>query len=237
MKKINEIWKDPVWSKVISAIIIGLFTIAYNYAISKINNESFKQTFKNFWKSKFELWQVGILVVALLIISIIFYKRKNKPIDNPFEEINIENLSNMDYTEDHKILDIGLFNKIRNEYLTDNEVSWLREQDFNFGFNRNIAFTFFNLTDKIHENPNFEFFNEEIEEFKNKLIKSVQIFNHNLSNETYPSGEIMQSVPKEWRLSNPEKFNYAVTILNQSKKELLDTYDSFIRAGRRTLRV
>ncbi len=42
---IKKNWDDPVWSKVIAAIIIAALTIIYNYVISQTQNIDFQDAF------------------------------------------------------------------------------------------------------------------------------------------------------------------------------------------------
>lgn len=64
MDKINQIWNDPVWSKVIATLITLLGTLIYNFVIAKYRGKSFKQVFISFWTFKFELW-VYVLFLAI----------------------------------------------------------------------------------------------------------------------------------------------------------------------------
>ncbi len=44
---IKEKWSDPVWSKVISAIIIAILTYAFLTVKSWVDNLSLRQTYKD----------------------------------------------------------------------------------------------------------------------------------------------------------------------------------------------
>ena len=63
-EKIKQIWKDPVFSKVISIGIIGLITMIYNLVYSIIENTSFRNEFMKFWTLKIELWHFAILILS-----------------------------------------------------------------------------------------------------------------------------------------------------------------------------
>ncbi len=241
--KLIQIWKDPVLSKVISTGIIAFLIFLYNLIISKINKESFKETFKSFWENKFELWKIASIALIALILFLIFKpKRRKKEIINSFEGVNIETIGLPDtreiYDEQSRELDSKLFNEIRNELLpTEQEIAWLREQNFSYGFNRDVAFRFFDFDIKISDNPNYEFLNPELEKLKKRLVKSIQIFNRNLSELTFPDGNLMQSVPREWRASNPQRLQNSINILNASKVTVIKNYDDLIRNGRKILKI
>ncbi len=180
----------------------------------------------------------------MIIIVIIQKARKNRNIKeiNSFDGLNMENLESYlaqeIYDEESKILDSKLLNEIRNELLpTEQEISWLREQNFSYGFNREVAFKFFDFEVKISDNPNYEFLNPELEKLKKQLVKNIQIFNRDLSQLTFPDGNLMQSVPREWKKTNPKKLENSINILNRSKINVIEKYDELIRKGRRTLKI
>ncbi|WP_312766333.1 hypothetical protein [Epilithonimonas sp.] len=244
-EKLKKIWKDPVWSKIIAALILSILTLIYNYLQSVIKKESFYKTLSNFWNSKFELWQITLvffIIILLIYISIKKRKRNKTEEIGSFDGVDILSLtyaSNYGYDEESKKLDIQLFNKIRTEFLpAEKDINWLREQSFNNGFQKEKAYTFFDFDEMLSENPNFEFLNSDLEELKRKLIQKIQIFTNDLSVNTFPeNNKDFQGVPKEWRDNHPEKYLNAVQILNKDKKEVLDSYDELIRAGRKILKV
>lgn len=68
MKKLlDTIWHDPVWSKVIGALIFWLITLIYNFIIAKKKAKKFKEVFIEFWTIKTDLW-ISILSLILLFI-------------------------------------------------------------------------------------------------------------------------------------------------------------------------
>ncbi|WP_139418879.1 hypothetical protein [Chryseobacterium mulctrae] len=243
-QRLIQIWKDPVLSKVISAGIIGIIVIGYNYIFSKLNNETFLQTFKSFRDSKFELWKIILACAILIVIILIIRKLRKKPEIqvSSFDVISIKNLgynpSNLTYTHENRSLDIVLFNMIRYELLSaDDEIEWLRGQSFDHGFEQKYAFAFFDFREKIAENPNFEFFNSELEEIKRLLVFNVESFTRDLSTHTFPEGNSFQSVPREWREKHPDKYIASVEILQIGKSKVIETYDKFVRTGRKVFKI
>ncbi|QOG04820.1 hypothetical protein [Flavobacterium sp. MDT1-60] len=77
---IQNSWKDPVWSKVISAIIIsvGAFFISFTY--SQLTDLTIKESFLVLWNYKILLGPTIIILILLyLIVSIIKSIRRRKP--------------------------------------------------------------------------------------------------------------------------------------------------------------
>ena len=77
---IQNLWKDPVWSKVISAIIIsaGAFLISFIYG--QITDLTIKESFVDLWNYKILLGPtIIILILMFLIVSIIKLIRRKKP--------------------------------------------------------------------------------------------------------------------------------------------------------------
>ncbi|URM36380.1 hypothetical protein [Flavobacterium anhuiense] len=73
-------WKDPVWSKVISVIIISVGAFLISLIYSQITNLSITESFLFLWNYKISLGStLLILIVILLIISIIKSTRRTKP--------------------------------------------------------------------------------------------------------------------------------------------------------------
>lgn len=245
----KKIWKDPVGSKIISVVIIGLSSIAFNYVEALVKKESFKKTFLNFWGQTFQLWQIILIVALVFLLILIILKNKTKtkiPLKNSFDGINIETFVNNineeseieNYDDELKKVDTELFNKIRNKYLpAENEISWLKEQDFAHGFNRDFAFIFFDFEEKMSKNPNLEFLGVELENIRKELVSNIKIFNKHLISKTFPSDGKMQSVPKEWQKTNPKIFIESVKLLNDSKEKVIECYDRLIRIGREKLKV
>jgi len=76
-----KIWKDPVWSKVISVIIVGIAGLIYAKINIKFKNETFKDSILNLLSFKIELKYLLIFIIIFLIAQFIlkkiFVKEKN----------------------------------------------------------------------------------------------------------------------------------------------------------------
>lgn len=231
-EKIKKVWKDPVGSKLISFLIIGLITLIYNYSISIIKNKSFKSIFISFWKTEFYLWEI-FLFFSLTMTTLFFLLnyRKNKTNN----KVNIES-DNFIYDDESKKLDTELFLKIRDELLPNSSINWLRYQDFGNSFRSDAPDKLFYFGDNYND-PSFEFFNLKLDSLKEKLKEKIEVFTNLLSKKTFPQGSISQTIPPEWRTERPNQFKKDVNSLNHSSKELIESYDLFIKEGRKILKV
>jgi len=135
-----------------------------------------------------------------------------------------------------KKLDIELFIKIRDILLpNDTSVNWLRYQDFGNSFRRELPENLFKFEEN-YDNPNFEFLNPTLEFLKIMLENNIENFTNLLASKTFPQG-VCQTVPPEWEKERPQKFESDVKVLNDSSKKLVESYDNFIKTGRRILKI
>jgi len=77
-KLLLSIWKDPVWSKVIAAAIIGIAISVYSGMAGLVRNENFFSGLAGFWQYKLSLWVYFIVSAGIIIIVAVFTSRKNK---------------------------------------------------------------------------------------------------------------------------------------------------------------
>jgi hypothetical protein len=97
---LKKIWTDPVWSKVISAAIIVLFTYVLKQLFPSFINNYFKET----------IICISLFIFVLLLINFVVILNKNKP--------DIRWLKNMlkNHTEDYIfLLWFPINKKVRND--------------------------------------------------------------------------------------------------------------------------
>lgn len=75
---IKKIWNDPVWSKVISAVIIAIGTIVITTIFAKVNNTSFTEAWNRFWTFKIELWCLALVGIIIFLFLILIKRKSNK---------------------------------------------------------------------------------------------------------------------------------------------------------------
>jgi hypothetical protein len=224
-EKILKFWRDPVWSKVISAIIISIGILLYNIGRSIVSKVDFSTVLTEFLQSKIQIWILLVLIIVLLIGTAIFnYFKKDKPI--PYS------------TDDKSLaLDIALFDKIRNDLLNYEAVRWVRTNNFaGFSFYDKYLEPF----DKIlydSDAADFEFLNPNLELLKVELINAIKDFDSFLGPNIFSEGNNRLSVPSEWELEQYDRFVKAVDGIHSRAQTLASKYDEFIKEGRKILKV
>lgn len=79
-EKIKNIWKDPVWSKVIAAAIIAVAGALYSLVKSWLNeNVSLEEAFKIVFSFQVNLWlAIAVVIMVLIIVGVIKKIKTNK---------------------------------------------------------------------------------------------------------------------------------------------------------------
>jgi hypothetical protein len=224
-EKFLKIWKDPVGSKIISALIIGLGLIIFNSIYALTSELDFKTAFNTFFDIQVKLWIV-ILVFLLYLIStgIFTLYKKNKFKPYKYDDKSLE-------------LDTALFNKIRNEIIVNDSIRWVRTNNFaGFSFREDYLQPFDNI-EYESQAADFEFLNPNLENLKIELVESILDFNSFLLPNIFNGGNNRLTVPPEWETEQYDRFVKAVDGIHQRTQILAKKYDQFIKEGRRTLKV
>lgn len=81
-----RIWKDPVGSKVISALIIGLIPTIYSMILNAFNSYSFHEWILNAFTFKIQLYWflifIGLSIIIFISINLYIKKKRLLPTDN-----------------------------------------------------------------------------------------------------------------------------------------------------------
>jgi hypothetical protein len=223
MKQFKKIWADPVWSKVISAIIIAIGAVIWSAISSKISNTDFQTAWITFWNSKIVLWQ--LTAGAIIVLSVYGIWKHFRATTFQYDDETIK-------------LDQAIFQKIRTELLPQTgSIYFLRHNNF-AGFSFKI--------ESIHDldkfeleckKSDFEFINPSLEQIKNELLEAVSDFTFQIGRHTFSTPNGRQTVPPEWELEQPDRFNTVVNDLHTTKFKICEKYDELIRLGRRVLKV
>lgn len=216
--QLQKIWKDPVWSKVISVAIISALTLIYNLILSQKEDSSFKAIFLELWTHKVELW-----IIALLILLIVFV---NLTLNNAFQ-----------YTEETLSFDRNLFNRIRNWDGMTNLVMEIKTHGFS---GRPVKMDRFETMIDIMEasnEPDFEFFNPKMNKVKNKLFEEFENLNSVLNKFIFGANNGFVSIPREWEYQQPDRMEEAFEKIKSQEEKFTEAYQNFISKGRRTLKI
>jgi hypothetical protein len=223
MKQLKKIWGDPVWSTVISAIILAIGAVIWTFISAKINDIDFQTAWTNFWTFNIPLWWLTIgSILSLLLFCLRQYFKK----------------STFQYDDETIKLDRQVFEKIRTKLLPQTgSIYFLRHNNFaGFSFDTdNID----DLDNFEHEciNSDFEFLNPDLEKIKLELLSTVTHFTEQIGLETFPTNNGRQTVPPEWELEQPERFWEVVNDFHKTKFQICDKYDELIKLARRILKI
>ena len=223
MRRLKKIWTDPVWSKVISAIIIAIGTVGWALVSSKINDIDFQTSLTNFWTYKIPIW---LLTILIFVIPLFFWTK-------PYLKNNT-----FKYDEETIKLDRQLFEKIRTELLPQTgAIYFLRHNNFaGFSF-RTESIEDIDKFEHESKNSDFEFLNPDLERIKLELLSSIRTFTGLIGLQTFSTHNGLQTVPPEWELDQPERFWKVVDDLHSSSSQICDKYDKLIKLGRRVLKI
>ena len=219
MNKLLKIWKDPVFSKIISGIMIALLTLLYNLICAKIEKSSFEAEFTNFWNYKVELWKTFILLCVFIFM---FYLNGIK----------------FKYDEETLRIDRDFFNKFRNEYLTTEAMLAAKTNTFSSNpFEAKHLHAIIGILDE-NKKADFEFINPHLNTLKNELINEIENFYSVTSRfifGTHNSGWL--SIPTEWEYTQPSRLEEAQRLISKQENILTVRYEKLITKGRRILKV
>ena len=222
--RVEKIWKDPVWSKVISAFLIAVITLLYNFIVSYYNNSDFISEFLRLWQTKFSLWVLAITGLLFYILSYYLHRPTSK---NKFV-----------YDEETIALDRKLFNYIRNEIITNETLEDLNSHTFsNHSFERE-KFNFIHNILAVSKQPDFEFLNPELEKAKIELVNAIKMFQSSTLGTIFstPSHNDIGflGIPREW---DEKKFYAAMDKIEPEETNVFRKAESLIKLGRRTLKI
>jgi len=144
--------------------------------------------------------------------------------------------SNPDYIE----LDRKLFIEIRDILPSDKApIAYLRSHDYDGSFPDGIHDK---LDEFLHKclRPDFEFMDFDLEGLRTKLAYLINKFLEAIGQFTYPldGRPDRNGVPYEWELGSAEEqkqYHDSIRQLNDLSMKVCETYDEFIRLGRRKL--
>ena len=211
MKKLlKNIWKDPVWSKVIA---IGIITLIIYFNKNLIQNISIVEY---------------ILIFVLVLILIIFYLIKGQKSRPKFE-----------YNEEHKRLDKELLKKVKDELLpSEGSISFIRTFNFaGWAFHNEYLKDLREFSYYI-EKPEFEFINDELNRLLENLKINISKFLSIVGLNTWRLKSLKidaNTVPPEWEDEQPDRFRKVVEEIHATAEKICENYDKLIKLGRRKL--
>lgn len=218
LNKVKSAWSDPVWSKVISAGIIGIVSLVFNILTSIVYKTNFYSEFIQFWTFKIDLW---IMVIIILCVAFFLLKR-----------------SNFKYDSDTLKLDRFLFDKIRFENSMQDLFIEIKGHGFSsrpvHGDRIHTLIEFFELS----RQSDFEFLNPKMEQLKKGLLEEFENLDSELKKYIFgANNREYVSIPSEWEYTQPERFIEARDKIRVQEEKLAKMFQAFISEGRRILKI
>lgn len=131
--------------------------------------------------------------------------------------------------------DKKVFEKFVNTLPWNGSIGFIRAVDFHNVFETDSINDFHEFIFRS-QNPAFEFIDPDLEGIKLELFEKITEFVGLVGIKTYPTHQVKRnSVPKEWRESNPKVYNESVKILNNFTIEICECYDNLIKTAIRKL--
>lgn len=131
---------------------------------------------------------------------------------------------------DEKEFDKKIYLKIKDELLPLNWWLWFIK-DFNFSwfsFKSEKVNDLFYISDTQINNPELKFLDKKLEKYKNELFSEIKKIVYEISTNTFPLRDRYQTVPPEWEIEQPERFNEVVDNLHNYSSLIWGKYNNFI---------
>lgn len=228
--KINEmniknIWNDPVWSKVISSIILLMMASGYALIKSYLDNVSFIDVIQTFGGVQIKLW----LIVLIVVILLVGYGIYSKFFDNRHFRYDSHTYNN----------DKELYDNFTKDLPPDGSIYFLRTNNFaGFSFHLSSLDELKHFYYKYSNDPRIEFFHPELEQMRKQLMADIDKFDDLICINTFPGvRDDLQIVPPEWEEENPKRFWAVVDSIHAAAKQVCTDYDEFVKLGRRLIRL
>lgn len=225
MKWFKKVWKDPVWSKVISALILTLLASGYGTVKAYVTNAGLRDSVKSIFVSNIPLWCIALAVFVILIVHGMFVK---------YRRSRTFKYDNHSYENDKR-----LYDAMMNDLTPHGSISFLRTNSFaGFSFHISSIKELEVFLDKYSNDPHVEFFNPKIENEYKTLLADINQFQNLICINTFAVGkEDLQTVPPEWEEEKPKQFWAVVKDLHNAAQKVCDDYDRFVRLGMREIRL
>lgn len=133
------------------------------------------------------------------------------------------------------VLDRKTFERLNELLNSQNLMFFIKQNEFVNG----------SFPDKIYQDiykfiiecelPEFEFIDSDLEGLKSELSQNFITLNNLISKHTFSAGPERQSIPREWELTQPERFDKAIDDFTEQTPIVTENYESLIKLGRRKL--
>lgn len=215
----KKIWSDPVWSKVISVIIVATAGLLYTYISAKIDDLAFQEKLLSFLNIKISLW-LAIILYFIFTISVNFSKQRRAKFKYDSETLN---------------LDKAMFEKLKGLLPQDGSISRFRSFATFLGFEFDEIENF-RVFKEYCRRSDFDFFHPTLEKLRRELLNKIETFTENFYNKTKEiDGRYRYIIPS--KEDNVVKHEENKNEFEKSAAELIAKYDELIKSGRKVLKM
>ena len=116
----------------------------------------------------------------------------------------------------------------------DGSIGFIRTHHFAGSFRDDRLDDFYEF--KHRKNPAFQFIDPDLEALRANLMDLIDAFALTIARETFSTQNVHRnSVPQEWEIHQPERFEKAVTELNGTAERVVETYGALVKTATRKL--
>ncbi|MCA9460173.1 MAG: HNH endonuclease [Nanoarchaeota archaeon] len=132
--------------------------------------------------------------------------------------------------------DIKVFDKLTKILPWNGTIEFLRTNNF-AGFSFELS-KLNDIDEFLYycQNPAFEFIDPDLEGLRVELFSNCKLFRNFISTKTFPTNNVdRNSIPEEWEISEPERFNEAVNLIHEASDSICQAYDTLVQTATRKL--
>lgn len=222
---IKRVWNDPVWSKVISSIILLILTSVCAIIKSYVDNTGIVDVVLSVGWKQIKLWHIVLVVVICLIGYGLYSKHKRS--------------KQFRYDQHSYNSDKELYDSILKDLTPNGSIYFLRTNNFaGFSFHLSSLDELEDFYQKYSNDPRFEFFHPEIEQKRKTLMADIGHFEDVICINTFPGNrDDLQTVPPEWEEKDPRRFREVVNSIHAAAQQVCIDYDDFVKFGKREIKI
>jgi hypothetical protein len=130
--------------------------------------------------------------------------------------------------------DCQLFQSFLEILPSGGSITFIRNHPMEGAFALNSLNDLYRFADEW-SNPEHEFHDKTLEKKRKELLKHVSQYLSFAARNTFPTDTGLQTVPPEWEIDQPERFDQLVRELHSRADEIFELHQGFVRTARKRL--
>jgi len=243
-QKLKELWIIPIIVAVTTGIPISalfMFLGAWSTGVP-IHNPFSVASVKAALSSDFPLWESLIIIAgAAILLGFNFHQRARTEEERKQQTLlrlraeNSEKL--LEETKANSQADMEVFHGFMQAVPSNGTIRFLRTNNFaGFSFDWKALKDIEQFINE-YAGPEHEFLNTELEDARQVFRENCEVFLHSLATNTFRLHNGRQSVPEDWEMDDPKRFNDTVRLIHKGAEAVCESYDNLVRKARRELTV